>query len=254
MFGRRRHVEAEPDEPDEIRDEQEELAEDEESDEIEDDYEPSEPVERPTGPWALEDVETPGEGRVDFGGLFVPAVDGMEMRVQVADNQVIEVTVILAQTAVALAAFAAPRTEGIWADVRDELRGEIAKQGGIVDEVDGPFGPELRAQVPVAMPDGNRGVQVMRFLGCDGPRWMLRGVITGQGAVDPRAAAGVEEVYRQTVVNRGTQAMAPRDAIPLQLPPEMREQQAEQPVPGEPGRFSGGIDPFDRGPEITEVR
>lgn len=248
MFGRRRRVEAEPDEPDELLDEDEQASEVE----VEDDYDATRRVERPTGPWDIEDVASPHEGRVDFGGLLVPAVEGMEMRVQVAESQVIEVTVILGQTTVTLMAFAAPRTEGIWDDVRDELRAEIARQGGIVDAGNGPFGPELRAQVPVATPDGQRGVQVMRFLGCDGPRWMLRGVITGQGAVDPRAAAGVEQVFRQTVVSRGSQAMAPRDAIPLRLPPEMRQQQQGE-QPGAEGRFSGGIDPFERGPEITEV-
>ena len=58
------------------------------------------------------------------------------------------------------------------------------------------------------------------------------------------------------VVVRGTQAMAPRDPIPLRLPPQAQpaEGQVQQPAePGSPYR-AGDINPFERGPEITEIR
>ncbi|MFD9634029.1 DUF3710 domain-containing protein, partial [Streptomyces violascens] len=41
------------------------------------------PAPRPDGPWDLAEVTEPGEGRVDLGGLFVPGVEGMELRVEV---------------------------------------------------------------------------------------------------------------------------------------------------------------------------
>ena len=46
-------------------------------------------------------------------------------------------------------AFAAPRTEGIWDDVREEIRVALAAQGP-VEEAQGSFGKELlaRAHVP----------------------------------------------------------------------------------------------------------
>jgi len=56
----------------------------------------------------------------------------------------------LKDSAVQLQAFAAPRREGIWGEVREEIASGITQQGGIVDEVEGPLGWELRAQVPVA--------------------------------------------------------------------------------------------------------
>lgn len=210
------------------------------------------PAPRPDGPWDVSEVKEPGEGRVDLGGLFVPGVDGMELRVEVAGESIVAATVVLQDSAVQLQAFAAPKSEGIWGEVREEIASGITQQGGIVDEVEGPLGWELRAQVPVPLPDGRSGVQLVRFVGCDGPRWFLRGVISGQGAVQPAAAGLLEAVFRDTVVVRGDAPMAPRDPVVLKLPNDA------QMVPDSPGdqpasKFGDGIDPMRRGPEITEL-
>jgi hypothetical protein len=213
------------------------------------------PAPRPDGPWDRSEVSEPGEGRVDLVGLFVPGVDGMELRVEVAGESIVAATVVLRDSAVQLQAFAAPRSEGIWGEVRDEIAAGITQQGGIVDEVEGPLGWELRAQVPVQLPDGTNGVQLVRFIGCDGPRWFLRGVISGQGAVQPAAAGVLEAVFRDTVVVRGEAPMAPRDPIVLKLPndAQMVPDGGAVPEPAEQSRFGDGIDPMRRGPEITEL-
>jgi len=213
------------------------------------------PAARPEGPWDVSEVSKPDEGRVDLGGLFVPGVDGMELRVEVAGESIVAATVVLRDSAVQLQGFAAPKSEGIWGEVRDEIASGITQQGGIVDEVEGPLGWELRAQVPVQLPDGTNGVQLVRFIGCDGPRWFLRGVISGQGAVQPQAAGLLEQIFRDTVVVRGEGPMAPRDPIVLKLPNDAQMvpegvQQEEQAG----SRFSGGMGQLQRGPETTEVR
>ncbi|WP_199548864.1 DUF3710 domain-containing protein [Streptomyces sp. N35] len=213
------------------------------------------PAPRPDGPWDVSEVGRPAEGRVDLGGLFVPGVEGMELRVEVAGDAIVAATVVLQDSAVQLQAFAAPKKEGIWGEVREEIASGITKQGGVIDEVEGPLGWELRAQVPVQLPDGTGGVQVVRFVGVDGPRWFLRGVISGQGAVQPQAAGLLEQIFRDTVVVRGEGPMAPRDPIVLKLPEDAQmvpegvkeESQAES-------RFSGGMGQLQRGPETTEVR
>ena len=146
---------------------------------------------------------------MDLGGLFVPGVEGMELRVEVAGDAIVAATVVLRDSAVQLQAFAAPKKEGIWGEVREEIASGITQQGGIIDEVEGPLGWELRAQVPVQLPDGTDGVQLVRFVGVDGPRWFLRGVISGQGAVQPQAAGLLEPIFRDTVVVRGEGPMAP---------------------------------------------
>jgi hypothetical protein len=221
-----------------------------------------EPAPRPEGPWDASELNEPGKGRVDLGGLFVPGVQGMELRVEVAGDSIVAATIVLKDSAVQLQAFAAPKRQGIWGEVREEIASGITQQGGVIDEVEGPMGWELQAKVPVQLPDGKRGMQVVRFIGVDGPRWFLRGVISGQGAVQPQAAGLLEQIFRDTVVVRGDTPMAPRDPIVLKLPedakmvPEGVRQQQAAPGDEEPtaSRFAGGMDRLRRGPETTEVR
>ncbi|MGW7352419.1 DUF3710 domain-containing protein [Streptomyces sp. Z26] len=214
------------------------------------------PAPRPDGPWDVSEVGDPSTGRVDLGGLYVPGVEGMELRVEVAGDAIVAATIVLRDSAVQLQAFAAPRREGIWEEVRAEVAAGITKQGGMIDEVEGPLGWELRAQVPVQLPDGKHGVQVVRFVGVDGPRWFLRGVISGQGAVQPEAAGLLEQIFRDTVIVRGDGPMAPRDPITLKLPDDaqMVPDGVQQETVEEGSRFAGGIDKLQRGPEVTEVR
>ncbi|WP_217146131.1 DUF3710 domain-containing protein, partial [Streptomyces sp. AC627_RSS907] len=91
----------------------EELAEDTADDVADDSAEEAEqvslpPAPRPDGPWDISEVGNPGEGRVDLGGLFVPGVEGMELRVEVAGDSIVAATVVLRDSAVQLQGFAAP--------------------------------------------------------------------------------------------------------------------------------------------------
>jgi hypothetical protein len=210
----------------------------------------TEPGGRRQGPWDISEV-APGDDLVDLGGLLVPVRPGMELRADVADDRVVAVTLLLGSSALRVQPYAAPRTMGIWGEVRIEIAAGITQQGGVVDEVTGPFGPELRAQVPASLPHGQRGFQTARFLGVDGPRWFLRGVITGEGAIDPQQAGPIESLFADLVVVRGGDPMAPRDPIPLRLPPQPGEPPGAAPEPDRPNR---GLNPFVRGPEITETR
>jgi len=86
-----------------------------------------------------------------------------------------------------------------------------------IPEREGEFGPEVVARIPVT--GGEAGAtRIARFVGVDGPRWFLRGVIAGTGAIEPAAAAEIDDVFRSIVVVRGTTPMPPRDLIPLQVP------------------------------------
>jgi hypothetical protein len=209
---------------------------------------------REHGPWDATELDDPRQGRIDFGGLLIPPIPppGVVQTVETAENQVLFVRIELGHSAMEVNAFAAPRSEGIWSEVLDEIAVEITKQGGLVDRGTGRFGPELRARVQVRLPDGNQGIQTMRFVGVDGPRWFLRTVVYGLGSVQPDAAAAVDRVLREVVVVRGTEAMAPRDPIPLVRPFEAMEGEPAAEAAGSP--YSGGLNPFERGPEITEVR
>jgi hypothetical protein len=209
------------------------------------------PRAREIGPWDVSDVDDQAAaGRIDLGGLWIPGAEGLELRVEAdtTTGQVIAVTMLLGDGALQLQPFAAPRSEGIWDEVRTEIRAGITQQGGTADEVEGPAGTELRTKVPVRAADGTSGVQPARFIGVDGPRWFLRGVITGRPAVETDTDADLLALFRDVVVVRGSTPMAPREPIPLTLPSEPVE--AEEDAPGD----EADLNPFARGPEITEIR
>ena len=69
-----------------------------------------------------------------------------------------------------------------------------------------------------------------RFLGVDGPRWFLRGMLSGPAASTPEEAAALEQAFRSVVVVRGSAPMPVREQLPLTLPPQAAEQVARQQV------------------------
>src|SRR3954451_4888789 len=129
-----------------------------------------------TGPF---DAVAPDDDlpRVDLGGLQVPVLEGLELRVEVDESgQVVAATLIDGESLMQIGAFAAPKTSGIWAEVRQEIADSIRSGGGNVEEVDGPYGPELRTAVPTEAPGQ---LAPARFVGIDGPRWFLRALFSG---------------------------------------------------------------------------
>lgn len=209
-------------------------------------------TDRSRGPLDASEANDDLEGMIDLGSLRLPIVQGMNLNLEVEENsqQVVSVAVELEGSRVQLQAFAAPKSEGLWDGISSQIDQSVTAQGGRTDRREGRFGPELLARVPMAGPDGEAGTMIARFVGVDGPRWFLRAVFSGPAAHDPAAAAELEGVVREAVVVRGDEAMAPRELIALALP--------EQPAPAEEtAEETAGRDdlnPFERGPEITEVR
>ena len=122
----------------------------------------------------------------------------MELRVDVnAQQQVVGASLRAGESMLQLSVFAAPRAGGLWDDVRAELARGASGQGASLHEVEGPFGTELAGTVmmPVAPQPGQTGTpkpvrRPARFLGVDGPRWFLRGMLTGPAAADPGGGGG----------------------------------------------------------------
>jgi hypothetical protein len=224
-----------------------------------------------SGPFDVEGA--PDEPRLDLGALQLPLVEGVEVQLQVdeASGLVTAAMVVLGESAVQLQAFAAPRHEGIWGEVSEEIASGISQQGGTADVTDGPFGRELLGRVPAQLPDGKVGFQPMRFVGVDGARWLLRAVFHGRAAIEPDAAQPLEALVRRVVVVRGGEPMGPRELLALRLPEgaapvdpaaveAAQPEQPEQPEQhGQQGRHErkptsdADLNPFERGPEITEI-
>lgn len=202
------------------------------------------------GPWDVSEVPDLG-ARLDLGPLRVPGLPGMQLRMEVDPNgRPVAANLGLEASALQIQVFAAPRTMGIWDELRAELAASVTRQGGTADEVPGPFGTELVARLPVRTRDGRSGHRPARFIGVDGPRWFVRGVLTGRAAVDPEAGRALEAIFAEIVVVRGSEARPPRDLLPLHLP----GRGPGAPATGPTTTAQPAADVLERGPEITETR
>ena len=177
----------------------------------------SAPADRSTAGPFDEAEANPVRPYVDLGGIkLLPRPElAVRLEVEEGNKRVIAVALDYAGSTLQLQPFAAPRTSGLWHEIRAQIVAQIDKQGGRTLEASGPLGPELRAELPGA---AGQPTRLARFIGVDGPRWFLRGVISGEAAVNAEAAAKVEELFRSVVVVRGTTPMPPRDLIPLHVP------------------------------------
>jgi Protein of unknown function (DUF3710) len=175
-----------------------------------------------TGPYDAEDVADDGVERLDLGALRVPVESGFEVRLEVNDqNQVMSVNLVNRSGQLQLGVFAAPRSEGIWAEIRKEIKASISSQGGTVQDHAGEFGTELTGKLPAP-----GGFTQVRFIGVDGPRWFLRGMLAGPAASDSVEAVPFLDAFRSLVVVRGNEPLPVRDPVPLVLPPETAAQLA----------------------------
>ncbi|AVT30599.1 DUF3710 domain-containing protein [Plantactinospora sp. BC1] len=203
------------------------------------------------GPYDIGD-EPPDVQRLDLGSLRIPAVQDVEVRVQANPDGVIQQVVLVhGESALQLGVFAAPRTEEIWPEWREEIRTSLAADGVVAEEVEGEHGTELRARVRT--PDG--GIADLRFVGVDGPRWMIQGVFQGRAASDPAAAGPLTECLNGLVVDRGQEAKPVREPLPLRLPREAAAAGAEaQPDGHQPGGPVNGVVSGQQHPPRSEPR
>jgi hypothetical protein len=211
-------------------------------------------VEETAGPWDSADAPDDGVQRIDLGSIRLPGLPGTDLRVELNQQQkVIGATLRSGDSLLQVAAFAAPRADGIWDGVRADLKTSASGQGGSLREVEGPFGTELAGTVlaPAPAQPGQAAPpqpvrRAARFLGVDGPRWFLRGMMTGPAAEGGEGAEVLESAFRGIVVVRGVEPMPVREQLPLTLPAQMAEQLARQQEAA--GRAGTGPAPASRPP------
>lgn len=211
---------------------------------------------RDNGPFDITEQRT-GSSYIDLGGLLVKSNPGLNLRLEADQKtqQVIAVTLQLGEGTLQVQAFAAPKSRGIWDEIRKELSESVRRQGGQVDINDGPFGRQLISRVPAELPDGRKGFRIARFVGVDGPRWFVRGVFSGKAVLPGESATALEEVFRTIVVNRGSDPMPPRDLLPMRVPQNIQDAAAAQAAAAAAAQAEKKptVEVPRRGPEITEI-
>lgn len=175
------------------------------------------------GPWDVEDENVPDyDEYLDMGSYYLPFLKGIELRVKAnrATQQVLGTTITYGSSSVEIEAFAAPKTLGLW----DDVRADLIEANKDAKEVEGVFGTELALPVTVK---GGRKV-LTRIVGVDGPRWMLRGIFSGKAANDDGNSdtEALNKYFADIVVERGDEPLAPRDLIPMHPPVTPAQRQA----------------------------
>jgi Protein of unknown function (DUF3710) len=176
------------------------------------------------GPYDISMAPDPdGRPSLDLGALRIPVLADVEIQLETGPQGEIRLVQLShGGSRLQLGAFAAPRTEGIWDDVRESLRNALTSGGSKPVEVEGEYGIELQARVR-----DPKGTVEVRHVGIDGPRWFVHGVFMGAAALDPDRAGPLCDVLRGLVVDRGEEARPVSELLPLRLPPEAASQLAD---------------------------
>jgi hypothetical protein len=168
------------------------------------------------GPFDIGDFDDPAVatiGRHDLGAVLIPEHEGAEMVFEVNQQGVPSaVWMVTPSGRYNITAWAAPRSGGLWREVVTEIADSLRKDNAQVSIEDGPWGREVVGLVTT----GPEPV-VMRFIGVDGVRWMVRGAAIGPPQTADQIAREAREALADTVIRRGDSPQPVRAMLPLQL-------------------------------------
>jgi hypothetical protein len=194
----------------------------------------------PEGPFDIDDFEDPEQAalaRLDLGSVLIPMPEAGQVQVELNQAGVPSaVWVVTPNGRFTVAAYAAPKTAGLWREVAAELADSLRKDSATVSIEDGPWGREVVGAAAGAV----------RFIGVDGYRWMVRCVVNGPHETIDALTLEARKALADTVIRRGDTPLPVRTPLPVELPEPMAaqlraaaeqaaaEQAGEQQPPAEP--------------------
>jgi hypothetical protein len=150
------------------------------------------------GPYDEEEQPDDELVRLDLGSVRVPLPANAQIQVEMDPSGPLRAVHIISTNArYTLSAYASPRSGLLWPEISKELADQLGGDGARVRNV------------------------LLRFVGVDGPRWMLRAVAAGPKEQSAQAAEELRDMVRETIVVRGIQPMPVRTPLPLTLPEEI---------------------------------
>ena len=180
-----------------------------------------EPGDELQGPFDIEDFDDPAAAeaaRLDLGSVLLPMPAAGQLQVELTETGVPSaVWIVTPNGRYTVAAYAAPKTGGLWREVVAELADSLRKDGVDVTIQDGPWGREV-----VGVASG-----AVRFIGVDGYRWMIRCVVNGTLESVDVLTGEAREALADTVVRRGATPLPVRTPLPVELPEPMASQLRE---------------------------
>lgn len=163
-----------------------------------------------SGPFDVAEAPADGVERLDLGSIRFPVPEGSQLQVEVDPAGAVRAVHLVTNVGrLTVSAFAAPRSSDLWPEVCKELADQLRKDGAKVYSVIGDWGPEIVADSSKA---------ALRFVGVDGPRWMLRGVAAGPSEHSEARTKMLYALLEETVVVRGDEPLPVRTPLPIELP------------------------------------
>ena len=179
------------------------------------------------GPFDIDDFDDPvvaAQGRLDLGSVLIPMPEAGQVQVELNQGGAPSaVWVVTTNGRFTIAAYAAPKSVGLWREVAGELADSLRKDSATVRIQDGPWGREVVGSAPGA-DQAASSAGVVRFIGVDGYRWMIRCVVNGVGDTIEALAIEARNALADTVVRRGDTPLPVRTPLPVQLPEPMAAQ------------------------------
>lgn len=170
------------------------------------------------GPFDIEDFDDPAAAelaRLDLGSVLIPMPSEGQLQVELTQTGVPSaIWVVTPNGRYTIAAYAAPKTGGLWREVAGELADSLRNDSAKVSIQDGRWGREV-----VGTATG-----VVRFIGVDGYRWMIRCVVNGSHETIDALTEEARQALADTVVRRGDTPLPVRTPLPVGLPEPMAAQ------------------------------
>jgi hypothetical protein len=179
------------------------------------------------GPYDESEAPHDDVERLDLGSVRLPVPEGSQLQVEVDPAGPVRAVHLITQVGrLTVSGFAAPRSGELWPEVCDELIEQLRKDGAKVRVENGEWGRELVADSDQA---------VLRFVGVDGPRWLLRGVAAGPPEHADACAKLLYATLDEAVVVRGDEPLPVRTPLPIELPEAIARHIQQAQVEGEQG-------------------
>jgi hypothetical protein len=168
---------------------------------------------------------------LNLGAVFLPNIPGLEVHLDLDPRSGVgkSVSLHLNMTIAEVQIFAAATNEDLWANMRDAITSGLQEQKVDCTVEMGRFGTEIHAVMPTVDLDGNVHVQPVRFVGARGSRWLVRAVVSGDGALlgvnhNDVAVAEIDDVISKLIINRGEEPLPPGERLALRSPSEPSEE------------------------------
>ena len=171
------------------------------------------------GPFDIDDFDDPAQAalaRLDLGSVLIPVPQTGQLQVELTDaGRPSAVWILTPNGRFTIAAYAAPKSTGLWREVATELADAMRKESAAVSIESGAWGREVV---------GTSASGTVRFIGIDGYRWMIRCVVNGPSETVEALTADARNALADTVVRRGETPMPVRTPLPIELPEPMAAQ------------------------------